>query len=210
MPESTRIWQNIVIPAVCSHTSSCLIRFDNQKMTAVLTLLSPWQICFSGAVWRLWLQKSLKICLGFRGLQQKRFVGVYRAVQKQQRGLKSQSLSLYLAWVGPTWQLSGPRYFHYHVVVNGSIERKNWKRTLVKQTDEIFFHTVLLSVAVFPCASLDFNTVLASFAFLKQLSIIYWMYWVLWILDLDTFGYFRIFDSFQNLNGLDFNHICSF
>lgn len=70
MPESTRNLQNRVILAVCSHTNSCLIRFDNQKMTAVLTLLSFWQICFSEAVWRLWLQKSLKICLGFWGLWQ--------------------------------------------------------------------------------------------------------------------------------------------
>lgn len=71
MPESTRILQNTVIPAVCSYISSCLIRFDNQKMTAVLTLLSFQQICFLEAMWRLWLQKSFKIYLGFRGLQQK-------------------------------------------------------------------------------------------------------------------------------------------
>lgn len=71
MSESTRILQNIVIPAVCTHISSCLIRFDNQKMTAVLTLLSFWQICFSEAVWRLRLQRSLKICSGFRRLWQK-------------------------------------------------------------------------------------------------------------------------------------------
>lgn len=122
MSESTTILQNIVIPAVCSHISRCLIRFDNQKMTAVLTLLSFWQICFSEAVWRLWLQKSLKIGLGFRGPTTKGFVGVYRAVQKPQRGLKA-SLSLCLAWVGPTWQLSGCRDFHYDVVVREYIAR---------------------------------------------------------------------------------------
>lgn len=52
LPASTRIPQNAVIPAVCSHISRRLIRFDNQEMTAALTLLSFWQTCFSGAVWR--------------------------------------------------------------------------------------------------------------------------------------------------------------
>lgn len=52
MPESTRMSQNIVIPTVSHDINSGLIRFDNQKMTAVLTLISFWQMRFSKAVWR--------------------------------------------------------------------------------------------------------------------------------------------------------------
>lgn len=107
-----------VIPAVCSHNWGRLIRFDNQKMTAVLTLhyLFGKYVSRGRRVEIAIAGKSLKICSGFffcGRLRQKGFVGVYQAVQKPQRSTESQSRPLCLAWVGPTWQLPGCRDFHY-------------------------------------------------------------------------------------------------
>lgn len=82
MPESTTILQNIVIPAVCSHISCCLIRFDNQEMTAVLTLLSFWQTCFSEAVWRWWLRGKLENLLWFFGGYNKSICGCLSSCPK--------------------------------------------------------------------------------------------------------------------------------
>lgn len=76
MPESTRNLQNRVILAVCSHTNSCVTRFDNQKMTAVLTLIFLANMFLRGRV-EIVIAEKLENLLGVSGAMAGGFVGVY-------------------------------------------------------------------------------------------------------------------------------------
>lgn len=131
----------------CFHSSGCLIRFDNQKMTAVLTPLSCRQMFFSEAVWRPWLQGKLDLLWGFRRLQQKGFVWcLSRKVPMPQCGVKDKK-----CWEFSTWQLwkiwlwccfvNKDACFYFFFKRTGCLQKKKKSKSLNLEWRRIFLES---------------------------------------------------------------------
>jgi len=79
----------------CSHNRSCCIRFDNQQITVVLTILSSWQMCFLGGHVELVIAEKLRNLLGVLEATTKGFVGVHQASQKPLWGQKAECVLIF-------------------------------------------------------------------------------------------------------------------
>ena len=94
-PESCKIkWAWLFAPTPIAVSSGLII----SKWQQSTCILSFWQICFSEAMWRLWLLKSLKICSGLSGTEAEKGLWVFIMLCKS-HSVDSMPESVFTVWL---------------------------------------------------------------------------------------------------------------